>query len=171
MIKVIYLLSTMILLPVTKGALFVPTSLIRIKAIMKAVPMDSQEIFMDLGCGHGQVLRYVHKKIGLKAIGFEINPLAFILSQISCLFSPRIQISYRNFMKTDLSHADIIFCYLFPDVMSSLGAKLKNELKPGARVISCNFPLPRWKPVNTLKPTSTSHNDPIYIYRLPESCN
>jgi len=169
-LKVIYLLSTTLLLPITKGALFVPTSSVRIKTITEAVPMDTHETFMDLGCGHGQVLRYVHRKHGLKATGFEVNPLAFTLSYLLCLFYPRIKIKYGNFWKQDLSQTDIIFCYLFPDVMDRLGAKLRRELKPGSRVISCNFPLPHWRPVDILKPDSSRHNAPVYIYRLPESC-
>lgn len=171
LLKIIYLLSTMMLLPLTGGALFVPTSPVRIKTIIEALSMDSGEIFMDLGCGHGNVLRYVHRQTGVKAAGFEINPLAFTLAYVSCLFHPRIKIRYRNFWKADLSRADIVFCYLFPDVMGRLGIKLKKELKPGARVVSCNFPLPGWQPVNILKPESTRHNTPVYIYHLPESCN
>ena len=47
--------------------------------------------------------------------------------------------------------------------------KLARELRPGARVVSCNFPLSGWKPVQILHPLPRRHGDPIYLYRFPES--
>jgi len=54
------------------------------------------------------------------------------------------------------------------DVMERLAGKLERELKPGARVVSCNFGLPGWNPERILRPDSLRHSDPIYIYRYPQ---
>jgi len=47
-------------------------------------------------------------------------------------------------------------------------AKLGKELASGARVISFNFPIPGWKHEAVLRADSKLHNDPIYIYRIPD---
>jgi hypothetical protein len=66
-----------------------------------------------------------------------------------------------------MGDADVVFCYLFPDVMGRLAQKLLRELRPGTRVISCNFPLPGWRHRELLYPESSIHADPIYLYQIP----
>ena len=75
----------------------------------------------------------------------------------------------QNFFKADLSRADIVSCYLFPDVMQDLARKLTHELKPGTTVISFNFNLPGLTPDQVLRPAGSLHSDPIYIYSVPEA--
>lgn len=67
----------------------------------------------------------------------------------------------------NLGKADVVFCYLFPDVMTNLAEKLAAELRPGTRVISCNFPFPGWNHTAVVRPDSFLHGDPIYLYRFP----
>ncbi|MGD8670882.1 MAG: hypothetical protein PVF31_12390, partial [Desulfobacterales bacterium] len=66
----------------------------------------------------------------------------------------------------DPSEADVVFCYLYPDVMKKLATKLVDGLKPGAIVVSSNFSLPGWSPGKILRLESSLHNAPIYIYHL-----
>lgn len=170
LIKFLYLITTGWALPVTRGALFTPTSSVRIKAFLEAVPMHSQELFLDLGCGDGRVLREASWRYGVRALGFEVNLLAYLAAKILNFGTKGVQIRRRNFWGEHLSHGDVVFCYLFPDVMESLAKKLEAELHPGSRVISCNFPLPGWHPVRILHPDSERYGDPIYIYGYPNSC-
>jgi hypothetical protein len=73
-LKMTYSLSIALVLPVTGGAHYVSTSSVRIAAFMDAVPMDSGQLLLDLGCGDGRVLRKVRKRCDVQAVGFEINP-------------------------------------------------------------------------------------------------
>lgn len=167
-IKLAYVLCTALVLPVTQGALYVSTSQVRISSFIEAVPMDPGQVLVDLGCGDGRVLRRVHKVHGARAIGYEINPLAYLRARIQSLGLMDVEVRWRNFWNADLSDADVVFCYLFPDVMKALSAKLRSDLKPGAVVVSCNFNLPGFSPERILRPGNTLHNDPIYIYRVRE---
>jgi hypothetical protein len=105
----------------------------------------------------------------VRGLGFEINPIAFTKAKLLSLGRKDLEVRCRNFWKADLGGADIVSCYLFPDVMRRLGTKLGNELSAGARVISFNFPIPGWKHQAVLRAVSKLNNDPIYIYRIPES--
>jgi hypothetical protein len=98
--------------------------------------------------------------------GFEVNPVVFF-GRLLSLGKKKVSIKWGSFWSKDLSHADIIFCYLFPDVLERLAVNLKKELKPGARVVSCNFPLPGWLPQEILRPDESRNQDPIYIYSVP----
>jgi hypothetical protein len=165
-IKIAYVFCTALVLPFTRGALYVSTSRVRISAFMDAVPMQPGQLLVDIGCGDGRVLRRVRKKYGVRALGYELNLLAYLQAKLLCLGLQSVEVKWRNFWTADLSEADVVFCYLFPDVMRDLAAKLNANLKPGTVVVSCNFHLPGFIPEQVLRPGNSLHNDPIYVYRL-----
>jgi SAM-dependent methyltransferase len=168
-LKIAYVLCTALVLPLTQGALYVSTSRVRISAFIEAVPMRAGQLMVDLGCGDGRVLRKAKKRYGVRAIGYEINPLAYLKARLLSIGQNDIEIKCKNFWTADLSKSDVIFCYLYPDVMKKLADKLATGLKPGAVVVSGNFPLPGCVPTQVLRPGHCIHNDPIYIYRMKTS--
>lgn len=164
-LKMTYVLCTALALPTTQGALYVSTTRARIAAFIDAVPLKKGQIMVDLGCGDGRVLRQVSKKYRIRTIGFEINLLAYIKARILSLGLKQVDIRRQNFWKQNLAGTDVVFCYLYPDVMQRLSAKLKAELRPGTLVVSCNFALPGFKPLRVLRPEGSLHSDPVFIYK------
>jgi SAM-dependent methyltransferase len=168
-LKLFYVFAVGGTLPITRGALFVTTSSVRIQTFLDAVPMEAHERFIDLGCGDGRVLRAVHRRYGVTCEGYEVNPFAYLTARALSLGIRNVRIQLGSFWKSDLSDADVVFCYLFPDVMAKLSEKLKQEVKPDSRVVSCNFPLPGWRAEKILRPPSMRHGDPIFVYRLSDN--
>ncbi len=149
----------------TGGAVFATTHSSKIGTILEAVPMNSEQVLYDLGCGDGRFLIAAEKRYGVKAIGFEINPWAFLLSRLRVMVQrAHVAIHFRDFWKADLRDADIIFCYLFPDIMERLREKLSQELKTGVKVISCNFEIPGWKPETVVRASHQIETDPVFVY-------
>lgn len=167
--KTLYGLSIALVLPATRGALYVSTARARVTAFLDVVALQPEQLVVDLGCGDGRVLRSAGRRYGARGEGYELNPLAYLNARLCCIGHPRITIRMRNFWKVDLSEADLVFCYLFPDVMPKLARKLSHELKPGATIVSCNFPLPGFAPEQILRPGGRLTNDPIFIYQMPFS--
>ena len=167
-LKMIYVLCTAAVLPATQGALYVSTTKARIAAALADVPLEPGQVLVDLGCGDGRVLRYARRRCKARAVGFELNLLAYFKAQVLCIGLKNIEIRLKNFWAQNLGEADVVFCYLYPDVMPKLSAKLKAELRPGAYVVSCNFALPGFKALRVLRPKGSLHNDPIYIYKTPD---
>ena len=163
-LKIIYIVATAAALPVTQGALYVSTARVRINAFLNAVKMTPDQLLVDLGCGDGRVLRSANRRYGLSAIGYEINLLAYLKARCLCVFRPNIRLVLKNFWQADISGADVVYCYLYPDVLKRLAAKLSAELKPGAIVVSGNFPLPGWVPSEVLTCSRSLYNSPVYIY-------
>ena len=166
-VKLAYVLSTAGVLGITAGALYVSTSQPRIQAFLETVPLTPDQTLYDLGCGDGRVLRAVRKKWGARAVGYEINPLAFALAKVRCALRPGITVKWGDFYRADLEEADVVFCYLFPDALIKLSAKLEREIRPETLVVSCNFPLPGRKADRIVRPGPQRHSDPIYLYQGP----
>ena len=164
-LKIAYIFCTVLVLPTTQGALYVSTSRAKIAAFMEAVPMTASQMLVDLGCGDGRVLRQAQKRYGVRTIGYEINLMAYLKARFSSCGSNRITIKHQSFWKADLSQADVVFCYLYPDIMQKLADKLRSGLKPGAIIVSSNFPLPGFIPSKVIRLKSSYHNDPIYVYK------
>jgi hypothetical protein len=164
-LKMTYVLCTALALPTTQGALYVSTTRARIAAFIDAVPMKKGQTMVDLGCGDGRVLREVCKNYKIRTIGFEINLMAYIKARVLSLGLKQVEIRRQNFWSQNLAGADVVFCYLYPDVMQRLSAKLKAELRPGTLVVSCNFALPGFKPLRVLRPEGSLHSDPVFIYK------
>lgn len=165
-VKMLYVLCVALALPFTRGALFVSTTKTRIHALMDALPMKPGQLLVDLGCGDGRVLRLARQRYRVAALGYEVNLLAYAKARLKCAGRRGIRIRFQNFWNADLSAADVVFCYLFPDVLKDLSRKLRTGLKPGAVVACCNFPIPGFVPALTLRPGGDLDNDPIYIYRM-----
>jgi SAM-dependent methyltransferase len=163
--KMAYALCIASVLPFTRGALYVATPRAGIAAFLRAVPMGSEQRLVDLGCGDGRVPKKAWQTYGVTGLGYEINPFAYFKARLRCAGIKGVQIKCRSFWRADLSQADVVFCYLFPDVMKKLSEKLRSELKPGAVVVSCNFALPDWHAWCIVHPNNPNHGDPIYIYR------
>ncbi|HSD95066.1 MAG TPA: class I SAM-dependent methyltransferase [Syntrophales bacterium] len=168
-LKILHALAIVVVHPITQGAMYTSTGRVKIRKALDAVTMKPGELLVDIGCGDGRVLRAARKRYGVRCLGFEINPIAFTKAKLLTMGRKGLEVRCRNFWKADLGKADIVSCYLFPDVMRRLGAKLGKELASGARVISFNFPIPGWKHEAVLRADSKLHNDPIYIYTIPDS--
>lgn len=168
-LKLLVTFSLVSVFPITRGAMFHPSAHIRVRTFLDHVPMKANDLLVDIGCGDGRVLKEAARRYGVRAVGFEVNPLAYALARLRTLGMKGIEIRWRDFWNVNIRDADVVFCYLFPDVMERLAKKLEAELRPGTRVISCNFPLPGWQHSEVLYPESSLHGDPIYCYHFPEA--
>lgn len=140
------------------------------KVVLKMVQLarikKNDKVF-DLGCGDGRLLITAEKKAGAQAIGFEIAPLMYLLSKLRVLFSrSRAQVKFQSLFSAPLKSADVIFCYLFPNAMPRLAAKIKRECKKGTRVISNTFHIPGLKLIRTIKKNAQRGMPTIYVYEI-----
>lgn len=167
--KMLYVCAAALALPQTGGALYVSTSGKKIKAFLDAIPMTPNQVLIDLGCGDGRVLRSAGRKYSIKGIGYEINLMACLYANILCFGCRRIEIRRCSFWNRKLTEADVVFCYLFPDVLKKLADKFRKELRPGTIVVSCNFPIPGFQAERIIRLSCPSDQDPIFIYSMGDA--
>ncbi len=137
----------MVYVPSTNWAMDEMLTLARIKKGEKAI---------DLGSGNGKVVIALAER-GAKAHGIELNPFLLILSYWNIKKAGvAASVQFGNIFHTDLSSYDVITLYVVPVVMKRLEKKLRQELKPGARLVTETFVFPNWKP--------TQKNGSVYLY-------
>ncbi|MEN6474749.1 MAG: class I SAM-dependent methyltransferase [Syntrophaceae bacterium] len=151
----------------TGGAMFVPTPGVMIRRLTDAVDFARFKSIRELGTGDGRFLASIEKRYGVSATGYEINPIAYLMTRLRIkLLGLKSRVFFRDFWHEDFSAVDCIYCYLFVDIMPRLGEKLESELPEGAMVFSANFPIPGWREEEIIKATETIFNDPIFVYRI-----
>ncbi|MBI2034074.1 MAG: SAM-dependent methyltransferase [Candidatus Liptonbacteria bacterium] len=134
------------------GAPFFPTPRKYIEEGLRVAGLKKGEVLYDLGSGTGRVLIISAKQFSARAHGFELSTLFYLISRINIFLSKaHAKIYRRDFYRTDLSEADVIFCFLVPRGLKRLEKKLENELRPGSRVVSYIFPFPSWQPTKIIK--------------------
>lgn len=122
------------------AAPWVPTRKHDLKDLIDDAEIDSGDNFVELGCGDGRLVKAAAKR-GAKAVGYELNPLMYIVAVINNLGVANSKIRFKNFWSVDLSQADIVMVFILPRTLPRLDQKLSDELKPGAKLISYIFPI------------------------------
>ena len=115
-----------------------------VQQMIEVANLDPNDNIYDLGCGDGRILIAASRMKGVKGTGYEINPVLFAAARIKIMFaglSGRVSVKRSDFFEEDLRNADVVFLYLFPEVLERLEPKLKRELRPGTKIVSNKFPL------------------------------
>jgi len=129
--------------------------------LLSLAPGDT---FCDLGCGGGQVVRAARARADVRALGYELNPFAFLVAAARSLTDRRVRVRWADFRSRDLSEIDAAYAYLMPWAMAALAGPLEQRLKPGARVVSVDFPIPGWAPEQTREVGPL--RQPVFLYRI-----
>ena len=142
-----------------KGAPVVPSNRRKIKTMIDAAKIREGERAVDLGSGDGSVVLAAARR-GACATGIEINPFLVLYSRWRIKragLQTNALIIKGDFWAYPLSDTDILFLYLLPKTLQKLEKKFMQELKPSARIISNDFQIAGWTPIEV--------RDKVYLYK------
>ncbi len=146
---------------------FVPTSKRVINYVIQLCDLKKGDKVYDLGCGDARFLIEAQKKTGREAVGYENALLPFLLAKFrKYINSAKINVKMNNLFNADLSDANVIYCYLGPDVMPRLAEKFKKECKKGTRIYSNSFSISTMKPQKIWQTNKSKRLPTIYMYQI-----
>lgn len=120
---------------------FIPTPRHIAKAMIELVLWKGDEILIDLGAGDGSLLVAAKKAHpNITAIGVEIVPTVWGYGFVRlCVMRSGVQLKLGSLFNQDVSKADVVFLYLFPELMEKIAKKFDAELRPGTWVVAQTF--------------------------------
>lgn len=146
---------------------YVPTPNAVVDRMVASANLKQDETVFDLGCGDGRLLIAAEKHTKVRPVGFEIAPMVYLLALIrKVLARSKSKLVYKSFFNADLSKADVIFCYLLPNVMPRLAEKIGKECKKGTRIISNTFHIHGMEPKRVLAKEPKLGIPTIYVYEI-----
>ena len=152
---------------------YVPSPLSIVREMLSIAGAGPDDVVYDLGCGDGRVLFTAVKEFNVsRAVGYDLDQE--MVDTVEKKVSEegligRISAIQSNFMEADMSEATIVTLYLTTSGNAKLRPKLEADLKPGARVISHDFPVQSWV---TELPDNAPHimgSHKVYLYRIPDA--
>jgi SAM-dependent methyltransferase len=130
------------------AAPYVPTPWVIVDEIMKLGGVGAGDYVVDLGSGDGRLVIAATKRYGARGgFGVDIDESLVRLANETAAregVGDRVAFYVRDLFVTAVGDASVVTLYLLPTSVPKLEAKLLRELRPGARVVSHDYPFPAW---------------------------
>jgi SAM-dependent methyltransferase len=150
---------------------FVPTDTTKVREMLTAAEVGSEDLVYDLGCGDGRIVIMAVKKYGARGVCVDIDPVRIKESKKNADtagVTKRIEFIQGDLFQQDLSKASVVTLYLLPSLNARLRPKLFKELRPGSRIVSNAFDMGAWKADRTLDiKTFSGMQSYAYLWILP----
>lgn len=135
--------------PTKDAGPYVPSPQSVVSDMLRYAEVGSDDFLVDLGSGDGRIVLTAAKVFGARGFGVEIKDDLVKRSNEAAHkegLADRVRFIKQDLFKTDLSQATVITMYLLPDTVNLLKDKFLNELRPGTRIVSHDYPLSGWIP-------------------------
>jgi len=124
--------------------------------------------FYDLGSGRGTVILSIKKHLPhLQVIGVDLSRFRCALAKIKAKFLRRDVLVQRNdLFKVNLADADVVYAFIWYDLLPPLEQKLQRELKPGAIAITNTVHFFDWPLAEKIvfNPTLPGNFGTLFVY-------
>lgn len=149
----------------------IPTPPAIVDRMLDMAHVKAGDVVYDLGSGDGRVLIAAVQKYGARAVGIEINPdlCEKARKNVQALgLQDKISIIHGSVLRTDLRPADVVTMYFLTLSNEKLRPNLE-KLRPGTRVVSFQFPIRGWKPMEAQIVRVSNVDRTIYVYEVGRS--
>ena len=141
---------------------FVSTTDNQIELLLEQLDLDSNSVFIEIGCWDGRVISRVADSFqNTKCIWYESSPYPYSIAQ---QYNKRknIQIHKQSIFDTSLHDATHMYLYMVPYMTHRIYKKIQTECKPGTMVYIKSHTIPGMLIHKTI-PLSEKNNLNIYI--------
>jgi len=165
--------------PAKAEAPYVPTPTAIVDRMLTLAGVGPSDYVVDLGSGDGRlVITAVNRYHALGGRGYEIDSALARFARDNAAkagVADRVRFFEQDLFAADVSAATVVTLYLIPGMLGRVEEKLGKELRPGTRVVSHDYPLPSWRPIQVVTfesdekvPISGTTHSQLLLYRVPE---
>jgi SAM-dependent methyltransferase len=140
-----------------------------VERMLGIVRVDADDVVYDLGCGDGRIVIAAARDYGARGVCVDIDTSLIAAGQRNAEAAgvrDRIEFRHADMFETDLGTATVVALYLSPSLNERLLPKILREVRPGARVVSHNFPMGDWRPDTSVEvrwPTGTTSSVKAWV--------
>lgn len=127
-----------------------------VERMLTMARVGPNDVVYDLGCGDGRIVIAAALKFGARGVGVDIDPMLVARAQAEARaagVADRATFAVQDAMTVDVTPATVVTLYLLAASNVKLRPILTKQLRPGARIVSHNYPIGDWEPdqVDTFK--------------------
>lgn len=156
---------------------YVPTPWRIVEEMHKLADIRADDFVMDLGSGDGRLVISAAERFGARGYGVDIDSQLVKLANENAAkagVAARVRFEERDLFETNLGEATVLTLYLLPHTVIQLVPRILAEMRPGARVVSHDYPLGPLRPDRYLQfeleekiPISGTTRTVLYLYIVP----
>jgi cyclopropane fatty-acyl-phospholipid synthase-like methyltransferase len=146
---------------------YVPSPQEIIDRMLEIAQARQGDTVIDVGCGDGRILITAVQKFRAKAVGIEIDSKIAAQASDTILklgLQNKARVVRADVFDADLSHADVVTLYLTTSFNEKLRPKFEKSLKPGTRVVSHDYGIRGWNPVEVEEVFVHGRRHRIFLY-------
>jgi SAM-dependent methyltransferase len=128
---------------------FVPTPVEVVDSMLEMARVTPADVVYDLGSGDGGIIIRAAQKFGSRGVGIEIDADLVRKAQANASrhkVEHLTEFRVQDALSVDVSEATVVTLYMLPEFNAKLRPILDGQLRPGARVVSHDFPVEGWVP-------------------------
>jgi SAM-dependent methyltransferase len=128
---------------------FVGSNPENVRRMVELAAPRSGETVIDLGSGDGRIVfAALEGRPGVRGLGVDINAELVNKSNAEAKakgLGDRVRFIHQNAFDADVSKVDVIFMWLFPELMRLLRPKILAQARSGTRVVAATWDLGSWQ--------------------------
>jgi protein-L-isoaspartate O-methyltransferase len=159
--------------PGTFLAPYVPSPEVIVDRMLEIARVGPGDTVYDLGSGDGRVVVAAAQRFGARALGIELDDQRFATASARVRdmgLAARARIVHGDLASVDLRPATVVTLYQLPSVNDMLRPALERQLRPGARVVTHDFPINGWSPSQVVTGRlQDGSQHAIYLYTVGET--
>jgi SAM-dependent methyltransferase len=136
--------------------IYLPSAAEVVTRMLDLALVGPEDVVFDLGCGDGRIVIAAARDRGARGVCVDIDPSLVARSRHNADtagVADRIEFRHADMFETDLRTATVVALYLSPSLNVRLRPKLFREVRPGAWIVSHNFPMGDWMPDTVVRVT------------------
>lgn len=150
---------------------FVATPQDVVERMLEMAHVSKTDVVYDLGCGDGRIVITAARRYGCRAVGYDLDPLRVQEARENAAkhkVSHLVGIEKQDVLHVDLQEATVVILYLGTEINARLIPQLA-KLRPGARIVSHDFPIGDLTPDQAMQMTSRTDGcrHAIYLWKCP----
>jgi len=151
---------------------FVPTPPEVVDRMLELAEVKRGDVVYDLGSGDGRIVIRAAKKYGTRGVGVEIDPDLVQRARNNAKdegVSHLVEFREEDALKVNVSPATVVTLYMLPEFNAKLRPILRQQLRPGSRVVSHDFPIEGWTPIKVERMRGDLiHDHTLFLWRIDE---
>ena len=131
---------------------YIPTADTVVATMLTMARVTKRDVVYDLGSGDGRIVIAAATQYGARGVGIDIDPVRVAEANDNARkagVTHLVRFVEGDIFAADITAATVVTMYLLPEINLRLRPKLLADLKPGTRIVSHNYDLGDWAPLET----------------------
>jgi len=149
---------------------YVPTHESLVDEMLRMAKVGKNDVLYDLGSGDGRIVITAARRFGTRGVGYDLDPERVSEAREHARragVTDKVRFEQQDIFTAKIADATVVTMYLLPDVNLRLRPKLLAELKPGTRIVSHNYDLGDWQPLQRKEMDVIGINHTLFLWVVP----